>query len=355
MFKKLKSKIEGERNSESLFWKTLVFGKDFFWKCKLRCQHILRIIKLHKIDSIPVPRSPNEIRLFMVVRNESLRLPYIFEYYTKLGINRFFVVDNNSTDETTHFLLSQNNTHVFKTRESFSKSSYSDKWIKILLDRYGKGYWCLVADADEIFIYPHYEKVSIRDLCNFLDEEDYTTLGSFLLEIYTNKPIRLVEYRKGENPLSVFPYFDKSSHYRVKSPIGELNNVIAYKGGMRERVFDDTFYLNKFPLLKFKPGISLCSGHHFITGANPADIRGVTFHFKYSSNFIPRVLEEAKREEHFDRAIGYKKYAKKIIENPDINLYYSGSVKFENSDQLVDLEIMGTSKKFEFFVKKLDE
>ncbi len=355
MPKNLRQKIEGKRYSKNLFWRLLVFGKDFVWKAwvfKNGFHRLLRtiriIIKLRKLDSVRVPHAPDEIRLFMVVRNESLRLPYIFKYYSRMGVNRFFVIDNGSTDGTVSFLLSRKNTHVFKINESYGKYNCGVEWIRVLLGKYGRGHWCLVVDADEIFIYPHYEKVSIRGLCNFLDKEGSTALYSMLLDMYSNEPIRLAEYKQGENPLLRCPYFDKDTHYRAGGPIPRYGCV----GGMRKRVFGvTTSSLSKVPLLKFTPRISLTVGQHYTPGVDLSKIEGVVFHFKYASDFIPRVLEELKREEHWEGAIEYKEYAKRITENPGINLYYQNSIKFESSNQLVDLKIMKTSDGFELFVK----
>lgn len=291
----------------------------------------------------------------MVVRNESLRLPYIFKHYSQLGVNRFFVVDNGSTDQTLPFLLSQDNTHVFSISENYAKSNAGYEWIRILLNRYGKGHWCLLIDADELFIYPHYEQVSLRDLCNFLEKQGSSALGSMLLEIYANKPLRLAEYRKGEDPLVCFPYFDKDTHSVSANPFKRYSNASFYTGGMCKRVFGLNSWLNKVSLFKFKRSISFFpGGQHFIAGAKLSDIEGAVLHFKYASDFIRLTMEEAEREEHFDNAKNYKKYAKKISQDPEINLYYPGSMKFEGSKQLLELKIMKTSKEFDnkFLLKK---
>jgi len=225
MIKKLKNRIEEKRNSKSILWRSLVSLKDFFWQCKTKYEHIFSSLKMKRIDSLSIPNSPDEIRLFTRVRNESLRLPYFIKYYKKMGVDRFFIIDNDSTDGTVPFLLSQKNTHVFRTKESYKKAIGGHNWLEILLSKYGKGHWCLVVDVDEILIYSHYEKVSIRDLCNYLDKEGSTALSCLLLDMYANKPIRLAQYNRGDNPLPSFPYFDKNTHYIEKSPTPKYSNA----------------------------------------------------------------------------------------------------------------------------------
>lgn len=55
----------------------------------------------------PLPRHSHEILLFSKCRNESLRLPAFLRHYRNLGVNRFFIVDNESTDGSTEYLVTQ--------------------------------------------------------------------------------------------------------------------------------------------------------------------------------------------------------------------------------------------------------
>lgn len=338
--------------------------------------------QLNKIDNNPISDIKDEILLFMVVRNESLRLPYIFEYYFSRGVDRIFVIDNGSTDNTIPFVLSQRNTHVFQAKEHYS---YQVVWVETLLRRYGIGHWCLVVDADELLIYPHWETLVLRDLTNFLDRERYNTMQFLLLDMYSTKPIHLALYSRGTNPILTMPYFDIDSYYhhsrkwfffrvkinlnfgdtQAKSTFRKMykhivdflcryfGNWIAGSifGGMRMRVFGVEANLSKFSLIKFNPGIHLSGGAHTIRGARVASIRGASLHFKFFNDFPDRVKEEVGREEHWNKAFEYKCYADTIKQNPEISLYHSGSVKFTDSHQLVKLGIMKSSKKLDSFVE----
>lgn len=308
-------------------------------------------LRIKKIDHAAVPDNPGEIRLFMVVRNESLRLPFLLQYYFSSGVDRAFVIDNNSTDGTTDFLLSQRCTHVFNTQERFARF---EGWFDLLLHRYGAGYWCVVVDADELLLYPHREKISIRKLSEFLDRESRTALHCLLLDMYSDKPLRLTRYNRGNDPLSACPFFDPDSQTRAPiRPLPRSSQKFKYLHGMRKRVFGVDVCLSKFPLIRFNPGTFLWGGAHFIEGASIAGEEGALLHFKFLDDFVPRVAEEAEREEHWDDAVEYKVYARKIEQNPDLGLHYSGSLRFKNSDQLVDLGIMKTSTAFDTYASNL--
>ena len=50
---------------------------------------------------------PEPILLFVTVRNERVRLPYFLEYYRKLGVDHFVVIDNGSDDGSREYLAAQ--------------------------------------------------------------------------------------------------------------------------------------------------------------------------------------------------------------------------------------------------------
>src|SRR5689334_2342449 len=74
---------------------------------------------LVRVDKKPVPAGKNEIRLFVAARNERLRFPYFLKYYRELGVDRFFVIDNGSTDGTVPLLTAEPDVHVFRTDAAF--------------------------------------------------------------------------------------------------------------------------------------------------------------------------------------------------------------------------------------------
>ncbi len=359
MLTKLKSKIEKKRNSRKIFWKFLVAGKDLLriflhiyndysdslHPAAQKIYDVLVFPKLRKFDSLEIPDSPGEIRLFMRARNESLRLPYLLKYYSDQGVDRFFIIDNASVDETCPYVLSQKNTHVFYTSQRYSRFRNGTSWIQHLLCKYGKGYWCLVVDADEIFIYPDYEKASLKKLCSFLDREGATALENTLLDMYSDKPIRLAEYKKGDSLFSKFPFFDKQISSGI---IGGKDD--AGVPDMRKRVFNIDSCLNKVTLFKFSPGVFVNQGYHSIEGVSLSSIKGAVLHFAYGSYLINKSWEESEREEYFGKGTMYKVFKQKFIESKDLCLYYPGSVKMKNSSQLVDLGIMKATVEYKSFI-----
>lgn len=308
--------------------------------------------RMKRLDSKPIPKNKSEIRLFLIVRNESLRLPYFFEYYKKLGVDRFFVVNNNSTDKTQDFLLKQNNTHIFFTKEVFKRQA---ERFDYLIHKYGLGHWCVVVDADEFLRYPHSEKLDIKKLCSYLDEQNFNSLHCLLLDMYANKPLDKVKYNKGQNPIFITPFFDVDSH-SITRKYNEGSIDFMFVGGLRNRVFNiDAIWLSKYPLIKVHKKLYLHWGTHIIENSHIANIIGTSLHFKYFNDFIPRVSEETIRKEHWNNAKQYQIYNSKTANNPSINFYNSKSTAFKNNNQLIKLRLMKTSEKFESYAKNCEK
>lgn len=294
-------------------------------------------IKLKKITRGRIPIAKDDLLLFACVRNELPRIPFFLEYYRSKGVDRFFFIDNNSSDGTAELLLSQTDTCVFKTNEPYSNSRCGLNWLEILLNKYGHHRWCLLVDLDEFFVYPYWEKISIKGLCSFLDNKHLAGLKAMILDMYADGFPALPK-NVGQPPWEVFNYFDKASHYFI--------NAIPY-GGVRSRVFHTPVNLQKIPLLKYSPRIYFASIHSLHNLSLPL-ITGVLLHFKFDSLFRGRASLESKREEHWNKAEEYKAYSEKLNKDAALTMYSpEHSVKFGNSHQLVKMELMKTSEEFE--------
>lgn len=338
-------------------WITLLSKAKEYWSIKKkRREYNLRrkesVKTLNRIDQYSIPADLNEIRLFAIMRNESMRLPHFFQYYKQMGVNRFFIIDNNSTDNSVEIALKEINLHLFSTNETYKNHWF---WMEHLLDTYGKNYWCIVVDIDELFYYPNFNTISLPSLIKYLEKHKFTSISTLLLDMYADNNILEVEYTQ-TNPLEILLFFD-TEYYKASFVFYDNKNmkpiqISAYAGGMRERVFgkmNPTDILSKVPLFKYCDGVYLVQGMHAITNTNSADIEGVVFHTKFLSDFIGEVQEEVSRKQHYGNAIRYEHYAKTIDKQPKLNFYYEKSKKFKDANQLVELGLMKTDNEFEGF------
>ena len=295
-------------------------------------------------DLRPIPEAPEEIRLFACIRNEATKLPYFFKFYRDMGVQRFFFVDNQSTDESLSFLLSQPDTHVFYTEESYAESRCGVDWLNTMLQEYGLGHWVLVVDADELFVYPGCEHISFRKFLALLESEQAQGVLTFLLDMYSDAPIKDTHYNKGTPFLSTCPYYDVDTYQLERyGPYDQF----PVRGGVRKRLFWHGYehrgnppVLQKIPLVKWREGLSFEASTHLLRGVSLASVTGALLHFKLFSSFVSNIKTEKTRKEHWDEAAQYCAYADVMEKNPNLNPYFHGSARYHHSMQLVEQGLM---------------
>lgn len=300
---------------------------DGFLLPKLRSLKIaLRPPTLNRLDKNDIPLDKKELRVFIKVKNEGKRLTYFFKYYENLGVDRFFVIDNDSSDQTYDICIKKNNVHYFKTGEKFSKQLC---WLDFLLKHYGKNHWCLFVDADEFILFFEQERTSLKTLCDELQSKGYACMPFLLLDIYSNSTVLDNILAEGENPLEKSCFFD--STLPGKREDGQ------WQGGMRKRVFNLSPDLTKYPLLFCSSKVSFMRGLHRVFGAKIAYSRGVILHTKYNTDVVMNSQNESIRSAYYQKGIEYRRYADVFAKNNTLNLFCKNSVKLIDSQQLLDL------------------
>jgi hypothetical protein len=306
---------------------------------------------IKRLDDRPIPKTRDEIRAFMVVRNEALRLPATLRHHRALGVHRFFVLDNGSSDGTLDLLANEPNVHVFSTAESYAASHWGVTWTNALLDAFGDGYWTLTIDADEHFIYPHYEELDIALFCRYLDYAGAQAVICLLLDMYSDKAIEHAVHAPGASLLDTCRYFDPAP-YRMHK-VAPWPHFQIY-GGVRERLFravGSVFHpptISKVPLVRWRAGMRFIHSTHTLTPpVKASNMLAGLLHFKFLSDFHDRVATEVARGEHYDGAREYRAYLDLFRKEGSVSFFTSASVRFQNSAQLVGLGLMRSEEAFE--------
>ena len=337
---------------------------------------------LEKLDDRAIPYAPDEVRVFIIARNEFTALPFLLAYYRKLGVQRFFIVDNGSDDGTRDYVLVQPDTHVFTPSNSFKESNCGNEWQNLLLNTYGAGQWTLVVDADELLIYPHCEIASLPAFCRYLDRQGHSSLFVFMLDMYPDKNLSQAVYVSGQPFYDVCSFFDSTYAFSTRSS-DMADGRISFPpqkviGGPRLRTFyawqkrtdilsraafkllvlfadkigywkkDKPHYapaLIKAPLVKWHKGCRRLSPHT-ITPLAPSAIAGETgalLHFEFFASFHNKAKQEAARGQHFGGGLEYRRYLTCIGKNPDISFMYEGSRRYQNSDSVLQAGLIRTT------------
>jgi hypothetical protein len=189
---------------------------------------------LQRVDSRPVPDRANEIRAFLAVRNEIQRLPYVLAHHRALGVERFVVVDNGSSDGTVDYLLTEPDVHVFVTTASYQEARNGIDWFELLLHVYGRDRWCLLLDADEHLVYPDSETVDLRKFCSALEERGLNCLATIFIDLYADRSVAETKCADGRSPLETCRFFDSSGYHHFPTSASQMPRIY---GGARARLF----------------------------------------------------------------------------------------------------------------------
>ena len=229
-----------------------------------KVDEIFNYYQLTQKDNKDIDIKSSDILCCVTVRNESLRLPYFLKYYRDKGVDKFLIIDNNSTDETLNYLLQQPDVYTWHSPKSFNEVNFGSAWFEVLLSQYGINHWCLTVDTDELLYYPDCETKTIRDLCELLDSKQKRVFTGILLDMYSDKPIVETTYEQGEDFRQVCLYFDRQFYHRQQYWSPYENQVFVW-GGARERLFgkEGEYLLNKTPLIKYDRDCILSGGQHW--------------------------------------------------------------------------------------------
>ncbi|MEK0085616.1 tetratricopeptide repeat protein [Benzoatithermus flavus] len=301
-------------------------------------------LHLERLDGHPIPEPSGEIRLFTRIRNERLRLPWLFDFYRSQGVDRFFVVDNGSDDGSRDYLLSRPDTHLFLTTDSYAVYGGGQRWLNHLLNRYGSGTWCLTVDVDEVLAYPHAERLDLKALTGHLDRQGAEALFTFMLDMYADGNLGEVAYHPGDNPLRVCPCFDRAGYIHRAHPDFPFRMVV---GGLISRFLferkQDGVFLHKVPLVRWRRGLHYTGSTHTLFPVPVAAETGVLLHLKYMADFADRARIESQRKQYWRGARRYTEFTRRFEDTDVIDFRCELTERFTSTRQLMALGLIRSS------------
>lgn len=289
------------------------------------------------------------ILLFCTIRNERDRIDWFLKHYRNLGVDHFLFVDNGSDDGTLNTLLAQPDASVWSTHASYRASRFGLDWLNWLMLRHARGHWCVVADADELLIYPHWQTRPLRALTDWLDIEGQPILPAMMVELYPKGPLHTAHVPPGTDPLMALHWFDPGNYTIARKP---LLDCLLIQGGPRARVFFEgqpnrAPTLTKLPLVKWDMHNTWVNSTHSILprhlnavyarGAGER-ISGALLHTKFLPQIVDRAPLEKARAEHFGNAPVFDAYYDAVAQSPD--LWCAHSARFTGWEQLEELGLI---------------
>lgn len=294
---------------------------------------------------------PDDLLVFATLRNERVRLPYFLDYYRRMGIGHFLIVDNGSDDGSAEYLAAQPDISLWRTGASYKQARFGMDWINALLHRHGTGHWCLVVDPDEFLVYPHCDTRPLRALTDWLDESGRRSFSAMLLDMYPQGPLMAQPYAEGQNPFEIAAWFD-AANYMINLN-GQYDNLWI-QGGPRARAFfaGDPVRspaLNKIPLVRWQRRYVFVSSTHMLLPRSLNRVyddlggeraAGCLLHAKFLSTLVEKTAEELERGEHYAGSREYVAYAQGL--DVALDLWDPHSTRYEDWRQLETLGLISS-------------
>lgn len=286
---------------------------------------------------------------FSTVRNEMGRLPHFLRHQRALGVDHFLMVDNDSDDGTAAYLADQPDVSLWSTPDSYKASRFGVDWLTVLMMRYGHGRWCLTLDADELLIYAHHDRRSLRALTDWLDVSGRRSMGALMLDLYPRGPLGQGGRQPDADPIAAIPYFDAGNYVMIRQP--KLHNLWV-QGGPRARAFFAADprrapTLSKVPLVRWDRRYAYVSSTHSLLPRHLNEVyatdgtespTGVLLHTKFLPQIVEKSVEEKQRRQHFENSSLYDGYYDALTE--DRTLWCDASTRYHGWQQLEGLGLL---------------
>jgi len=217
----------------------------------------------------PVDLGNTDIVALACVKNE-LDLVSWYEYYKRLGVTRFFIVDDGSDIPVTETLEFPD---VYVWKPVVGRFRYAKAfWLEILLAGYCRGLWCLTIDGDEFVSLPDLNELSgkteslLRRCVTVAENSDEEYFCGFLLDMVPGAE----DVASGQMERDSFRYYqyspdlpgrDYRDHNTVRWSYGDKSDW-AFSIDVRYRINASLDSLRKFPIIRYRKGMHLNQGFH---------------------------------------------------------------------------------------------
>lgn len=314
--KELKIWINNSRNlvlsSNNRFHYDMI---ESFWGAELKL-----VKKCNKNSVSPI--------VVCAVKDDLVRIVEFINYYRKLGVEKFIMIDNDSSDGTNEFLADQNDVLLYKVSEKYN-SRRKTAWINRAIAMNGGEHWYIIVDSDEFFAFPEMDKVSLADYAKMLRNKNVFQVKTFMLDMYPKGKL-CDESIKSESFIEDYCYFDADNdYYWFEKETGTAG------GGMHARLFGlDSDLRTKISMIYYERGRFVVGSHHMFPLKDDieSEIGGVVKHYKFLPNDRKKIDKIVIDQNYANGSRMYKQYQNILSKSGGIKAFYSGSEKWDDSE-----------------------
>jgi hypothetical protein len=169
----------------------------------------------------------SRITLTGLVHNEMFFLPEFLPHYRRLGVDRFVLLDDQSTDGTGAFLAAQPDVVVVHSQRRFGDRAGQHAlamfgydrmdliWRTLLINRFAPDVWSLHLDADEFLDLPN--GMTLQDVTMRADASGGDTVWAVMMDMYPERVSSLELMAEDKTvDLRARWYFDGCPHLQLR-------------------------------------------------------------------------------------------------------------------------------------------
>lgn len=297
--------------------------------------------------------TPGGTDLFTVCRNEAKLLPAFLDHYRALGVERFFVIDNASTDATAEVLSGMEDVWHFHTAAHYYGANDGCDWVRAVVAAQAPERWGIFADVDELLVYPGYEGMPLRVLTRAMELDGAEGLFAFMLDCYSPRLFDQTPYIPGTPFMEAHPHFDGAGYVAGKTPEdrtrADQSPDLFIRGGVRHRLIDWSHAgkrptLRKVPLARATCGVPPWTGSHSVTRRPLFAITGALLHFKFLGKSADTLRDDVQANGRGIHQPVYETYLNLYEDGAPDPMHPDLTETWRDSLQLVELGLCGLPK-----------
>jgi len=259
--------------------------------------------------------------VFSIMRDERAIIGDFLRHYRGAGIDKFVILDNNSTDDTFAYLCQQDDVDLYRTRTGFT-TIRKQAWLNILLDSYrAPGQWYICVDADEHIVFDGLERGrDFRQLANVMERQGIWRCRGCLVDMYSHHPIAQSRFGTEDALVDAYPLFDGSGYSEYSLP-----ELIAREGGPRHKLFEGVAggirpQLTKYPLFRLDRGDFFVNPHFLWPYDRNFDSECFLglLHFKFLPDFSVKTDRAVEEENYWRNSLEYQIYKSTLLKQQDL-------------------------------------
>jgi hypothetical protein len=290
--------------------------------------------------------SPEDVIVISVLRNGELWLKSFLSHHRELGVKRFVMLDNGSTDQTIAILSKQPDVTLLQTDAPYH--AYENTMKLYLAQRFCRNRWCLCVDVDELFDFPFSSRMSFASFISYLNSKKYNAVITQMLDMFSDVPLQQIESTPTDDTKTKYQYYDISNIEATPYTLGDPHPLLKmHRGGIRKSIFDTNGGLTKVSLFLMDERIKPFVYWHHALNARIADVSCVLLHFPFVSSFYQKVVEAVESGRYgYLTSNEYASYLNGLRVSPQLQLKLSSARMLTSIEELLESGFLFASEHY---------